>query len=455
MSALLKLFKDRPRYSFRSFFDHFFRLEASSGILLMAAAAIALIWANSPWRHLYFSLWEAHFITGFTVLNLNLSLLHWINDGLMTIFFFVVGLEIKREVLTGELSSWRRASLPIVAAIGGMLIPALLYIALNYGRAGSAGWAIPMATDIAFTLGVLALLGRRIPLALKIFITALAIVDDIGAMLVIALAYTADVALPALIVAIGVLAGLLGLNRAGVRQVIPYLVLGIMLWIAVLLSGVHATLAGVLLALTIPIRVRIDTQEFLVELHDAMNVFEATGATGQNVPLTGDRRAAAAQALELASERVTSPLHRLEHDLHPWVSYGILPLFALANAGVTFVGETDGGSLINPLTIGVMVGLVIGKPLGISLLAWIAVRLGVAELPEDVSWRHILGVSMLAGIGFTMSIFVASLAFTDEPDLLSSAKLGILVASLIAGIAGWLFLRTATSAAQKKEYSQQ
>lgn len=456
MAALLRVFREKPRYAFRSFFRDFIRLEASSGILMIAAAVVALVWANSPWRDLYFSLWEAHFVVGFADFRLDESLLHWINDGLMAIFFFVVGLEIKREALTGELSSPRRAALPIFAAAGGMLFPALIYMALNTGRPSSVGWAIPMATDIAFALGVLALLGRRAPLALKVFITALAIADDIGAVLVIVLFYTGSLAWQPLLVAAGVLVLLIGLNRARVRQAVPYVLLGIVLWVAFLESGIHATAAGVLLAVMIPARVRVDTGAFLDELNSAMDTFMTAGPIGQDVQVAGERRFAAAQALEIASERVESPLHRLEHDLHPWVSYVILPIFALANAGVTLFGEAVEGSLINPVSLGVMAGLLLGKPLGISLMAWLATRLRMAELPGGVSWRHVIGASVLAGIGFTMSIFIASLAFEDAPMFLFSAKMGILAGSLAAGLAGWLFLRTAplsSAAAQDEQNS--
>jgi NhaA family Na+:H+ antiporter len=369
-------------------FQEFTKIEASGGILLLAFAVAALIWANSPFGQSYVDLWHVKVTVGGGALRLEKDLLHWINDGLMAVFFLLVGMELKRELMDGELASPRKAALPIFAAVGGMVVPAAFYLALNLGGPGEAGWGIPMATDIAFALAVLAALGSRVPTALKIFLTALAIVDDLGAILVIALFYSGTLKGSALGVGAMAVGALFLLNRAGFRRFLPYGVLGLVLWVAVLKSGVHATVAGVLLAFTIP-------------------------------------------ANEVGEEH-HSPLEHLEHALHPWVAYMILPIFALANAGVTF-GGTSGGA--QAVTMGIILGLVLGKPIGVLVFSWIATRMGMAELPERVSWRDILGVGFLAGIGFTMSLFIAGLAF-PEPEFLSASKVGILAASVAAAVLG-------------------
>lgn len=414
--------------------------EAAGGILLLACALIALIWANSPWRDAYDDLWQTKLTLGAVHFNLNESLRDWVNDGLMAIFFFVVGLEIKRELLAGELASPRRAALPVIAALGGVLVPVTLYVAFNAGHPGSGGWGVPMATDIAFALGVLAILGERVPIGLKVFLTALAIVDDIAAVLVIALFYTSEVDWGALGLAGGLLVVLLIANTIGVRQAWVYGLLGIGLWAAVFQSGVHATVAGVLLALTIPASTRLDPAAFLAKGRRSLKAFERAGDQGERVLTNGTRQEALSE-LEDAVEGAGAPLHRLEHALHPWVAFVIVPLFALANAGVRIEGGI-GDALGNRVTLGVVAGLVFGKQLGVTLATWLAVRSGAGALPENVTWRHIYGASWLAGIGFTMSLFVADLAFSgpDEGELLTSAKLGILVASLIAGTTGWFLL---------------
>lgn len=433
-------FSLQPARQIVTLFQEFVQLEASSGILLIAAAAVALGWANSPWSDSYFSLWHTDLTVGVGGSILSIPLLDWVNDGLMALFFLVVGLEIKREVLAGELASPRRAALPIAAALGGMMIPAIIFVVFNAGKGSLSGWGIPVATDIAFTLGVLALLGRRVPIALKVFFTALAIVDDLGAVLVIALFYTTDIAWVSLLIAALLLVGLIALNRAGVRRALPYTLLGIGLWAALLYSGVHAAIAGVLLAMTIPARSGIvDRRAFSEAIHKALEQYEQACCANEGDGIAAGERQAAAQALEAASERAESPLQRLEHALHPWVSYIILPVFALANAGVMLSGDI-GGILLSPLALGIIGGLVLGKSLGISVFSWLAVRLGIAEVPDGVSWRHILSASLLAGIGFTMSLFIAELAF-DDPALLDTAKIGIIAASLIAGLGGALLVR--------------
>jgi NhaA family Na+:H+ antiporter len=417
--------------------------EAFGGILLLACALAALIWANSPWGATYDALWSTELTLGTVQVHLTESLRHWVNDGLMAIFFFVVGLEIKREVLVGELASPRGAALPALAAIGGAVVPAAIYLLLNRGTPAGDGWGIPMATDIAFALGVLALLGDRVPQGLTVFLTALAIVDDILAVLVIAVFYTAQVHWEALGLAALLLAVLIAASRVGVRRPVVYAVLGVALWAAVFESGVHATVAGVLLAFTIPATTRIDPGAFLAKSRKVLRDFERAGADkpGTSILTNGPRQEALAE-LEDAVEAAGAPLQRMEHVLHPWVAFAIVPLFALANAGVRIEGD-PGMALGNEVTLGIVLGLVLGKQMGVTLAAWLAVRSGVTELPEGVGWHHIYGAGWLAGIGFTMALFVADLAFAGEGEvaLLTAAKLGILLASVIAGVGGWLILR--------------
>jgi Na+:H+ antiporter, NhaA family len=382
-------------------FQRFAGSEAASGIVLLASTACALAWANSPWQPAYVSLLHHALPIGSGTMRLDLSVRQWINDCLMALFFLLVGLEIKREMLCGELASLRKSALPIAAAAGGMIVPALLYTTLNGGGIGARGWGIPMATDIAFALGIAALLGPRVPVSLKVFLAAVAIVDDIGAVLVIAIFYTASIAWVSLSIAAALVIALALLNRAGVRHATPYLLLGAALWVAVLSSGIHATIAGVLLALTIPANAR-DSDGSLLE--------------------------------------------KLEHALDAPIAFFVVPLFALANAGVRIGGAASSVLSLHVLA-GVVVGLVLGKPLGISLAAWLAVRMRIATLPDSVSWRMLRGVSWLGGIGFTMSLFVGALAFGDEA-LLDSAKTGVLLASCIAAFMGWFMLRERPSAEQ-------
>jgi NhaA family Na+:H+ antiporter len=381
-------------------FQRFFEIEAAGGIVLLVAAAVALLWANSRWSGSYERLWELPITLGVAPLAMTESLHLWINDGLMVVFFLLVGLEIKREALVGELASLKKSALPLAGAVGGMVVPAAIYASLNAGTPGIRGWGIPMATDIAFALGVLALLGSRAPTGLKVFLAALAITDDIGAVLVIAFFYTAQLSLTALAAAAVVLALLAAANRAGVRTMWVYAPLGIVLWVAFLKSGVHATVAGVLLAMTIPART-------------------AAGEWDES----------------------RSPLLALEERLHGPVSFGIMPLFALANAGL-HLDRRLAAAFGEPIALGVLLGLALGKPIGITAAAWATVRAGLAALPEGVSWRGLHGAAWLGGIGFTMSLFIAGLAFTTA-DALDAAKAGILAASAIAGIIGTLVLRLA------------
>ena len=427
-------------------FERFAARESSGGIVLLACALVALAWANSPWAAAYERFQQATLLIGIGPWRFEMSSLHFINDGLMVVFFFVVGLEIKREILVGELNSLRQAALPLAGAVGGMVAPALLYLTLNMDSPGAPGWAIPMATDIAFALGVLALLGNRVPLSLKVFLAALAIADDIGAILVIAVFYSHGLDWDALGVAGGMLTLSMAANRAGVRAAWAYGLIGIALWAAVLESGVHATVAGVLLAFTIPARTRVNEHQFLSETRRTLDDFDRALP---DVPrdlaeqvLTNDQSQEALHRLEGLTEAAQPPLHRLEHGLHGIVAFGIMPLFALANAGVR-LDSGLAGVVTSPVTLGVILGLLFGKPLGITLFAWVAVRIGLAARPGQASWSQLHGVAWLGGIGFTMSLFIAGLAFrTPETEsLLTAAKLGILMASTLAGVMGYVLVR--------------
>lgn len=419
-------------------FQRFAHTESSGGVVLLACTIIALIWANSPASSTYFELWEIELGIGTEGLMLRKTLHHWINDGLMVVFFFLVGLEIKRELVFGELSSVKAATLPIAAAIGGMVVPAALYALINARGPGAAGWGIPMATDIAFALGVLALLGPGVPSGLKVFLAAFAIVDDLGAVLVIALFYTATISWAALGAAVAVVGLLVLLNRLSVRHPGVYALVGVVLWLLFLKSGVHATVAGVLLAATIPVRTRIDSSDFLTRSRILLDDFESSDQDSTSV-LTNSGQQEALRALEAACEQAQSPLQRIEAGLHGWVAFGIMPLFALANAGVRFAGLSL-GVVLSPIAVGIILGLVIGKPVGITLFAWLTCRANLAAPPAEVRWRSLHGVSWLGGIGFTMSLFIATLAFGDGP-LMDEAKIGILAASFLAGVVGWILLR--------------
>ncbi len=447
MNSILKTVPQVAKETIIRPFQEFTRIEASGGIVLLACTLVALAWANSPWAASYFALWQVPLGITFDGFTLEHDLNFWINDGLMAIFFFVVGLEIKRELLVGELSSPRSAALPVAAAVGGMLVPAAIYLAFNAGKAGSHGWGIPMATDIAFAIGVLALLGNRIPVALKVFLTALAIVDDIGAVLVIALFYTSDLNMMALLVAAGIVLILIFLNLASTRRQMLYVVLGVGLWLAVLASGIHAAIAGVLLAMTIPSAPRTSTMQFLERTHALVHEFERVGVSDQKT-LINEAQLSAVRAIEHNSEEVLTPLQRMEHALHPWVTYAIMPLFALSNAGVV-LGREMLEAITQPVSIGIILGLVVGKQVGITGASWLATRARIAALPEGVTWRQIYALSWLGGIGFTMSLFIADLAFGVSP-LLTTAKIAILTASLIAGVVGYGMNRYWQARAEKQ-----
>ena len=425
--------------------QEFLHQQASGGILLIIATVIALTWANSPFAESYHHLWYTYVKIDVGGVGLNYSLHHWINDGLMVIFFFVVGLEIKRELLVGELSSVKKAALPIAAALGGMIFPAIIYTIFNLGSESASGWGIPMATDIAFVVGILALLGKKVPLALKIFILALAIVDDLGAVLVIAIFYTSNISLTSLMIAGGLIILLIAMNRLGVRNLLVYTFVGIALWLAFLKSGVHATVAGVLLAFTIPVSSRINTKKFKNETENLLKEFDNAGEHGEDV-LTNSERMSIVDKIENNCEKILTPLQRFEHGLHPWVSFFIMPVFALANAGVT-IGSGLSSALSHPVSIGIILGLFIGKQIGIFSFSYLAVKLKLASEPEGVSWKKIYAASVLAGIGFTMSLFIANLAFNSE-ELLNISKVGILAGSLLSGVVGFIILKSALSKKQ-------
>ena len=377
--------------------QEFIKLETSGGVVLMIAAIFAMIIANTPLSANYDLILGTYIKVGIGNFEIAKPAILWINDGLMAIFFFLVGLEIKREVLAGELSSFDKAILPIMAAIGGMAVPGIIFAIVNWGTPENLnGWAIPTATDIAFALGILALIGSRAPISLKIFLLAIAIIDDLGAIVIIAIFYTSELSLSALSFSVIGFAAAVALNRMGVQRTAPYLLVGIVMWVFVLKSGVHATLAGVLIAFTIPLKTKNEDEALL---------------------------------------------YKMEHGLHPWVAFLILPVFAFANAGVNFTGIGI-DDLLQPLTLGIAVGLFLGKQIGVFLATWIGVKSGIARLPENVSWKHVYGVACLTGVGFTMSLFIGSLAFTTA-DVMNAVRLGVVLGSVLSGLFGYVLLKSA------------
>jgi NhaA family Na+:H+ antiporter len=377
--------------------QEFIKLETSGGVVLMIAAIFAMIIANTPLSANYDLILGTYIKVGIGNFEIAKPAILWINDGLMAIFFFLVGLEIKREVLAGELSSFDKAILPIMAAIGGMAVPGIIFAIINWGTPENLnGWAIPTATDIAFALGILALIGSRAPIALKIFLLAIAIIDDLGAIVIIAIFYTSELSINALAISMLGFAAAVVLNRIGIQRTAPYLLVGIVMWVFVLKSGVHATLAGVLIAFTIPLKTKNEDEALL---------------------------------------------YKMEHGLHPWVAFLILPVFAFANAGVNFTGIGI-DDLLQPLTLGIAVGLFLGKQIGVFLATWIGVKSGIARLPENVSWKHVYGVACLTGVGFTMSLFIGSLAFTTA-DVMNAVRLGVVLGSVLSGLFGYVLLKSA------------
>jgi len=439
-----------PELEGKTLLDHFFEHDTYAAAFLLFAAVAAIVLANSPLRESYAAFWEMK--AGFRAGGFEFAqtLQHWVNDGLMAIFFFMAGLEIKRELIAGELSTFRRAALPMLAAIGGMAFPALMYLAFTGGTDLQRGWGIPMATDIAFAVGCMSLLGKRVPPGLVVFLIALAIVDDLGAVLVIAVFYTQRIDIEPLLLGGTLILVSAGLSRFGVRRTFPYVVLGILVWLAFLESGVHATIAGVLLAFTIPSNARYQTWHFQGRIRTLVDRFDLENARASSHPyMVNERQQNLVHSIIEECRHVEAPLQRIERSLHHVVLFGIMPIFAFANAGVSFEWSQAWHLLTQPVFLGVLAGLVLGKQIGIMAFSWVAVRLGIAALPEGVRWKHVYGMSWLAGIGFTMSLFIAKLAFPAEGFNgaeasalhLAESKLGILLASAIAGTAGYLILR--------------
>ncbi len=420
-------------------FEHFLHAQTTTGIILMFMTILALILANSPLTENY-----AHFFhtkVNLTVGSWELShtIHHWINDGLMAIFFFIIGLEIKREILVGELSNLKVAILPILSAVGGMLFPALIYLAINQGTEGANGWGIPMATDIAFAISALVLLGKRVPPALVTFLVALAIVDDLGAVLVIALFYTEQIHFVPLALAGASFLVLVSFNRFGIHAILPYFIVGLFLWFFMLESGVHATIAGVIAALAIPSKPKRTPDEFSSHTKALLDEYDKV-STG-DVHELNENQKAILRNIQDRIDAVGTPASRLERGLHLPVALIVIPLFALANAGITIDFSSLGEVLFEPVSLGIIIGLIGGKVLGIFGIAWLAIKLKIAQLPKESSMSQIFGVAFLGGIGFTMSIFVADLAFVNSEELIFQAKVGILLASLIAGFVGYFWLR--------------
>jgi len=430
---------EKPLSKILSPLEEFVHRQSTSGLLLMLTALIALVLANSPLSDMYQQVKAMYAGISLGDWQLKMSVLHWVNDGLMAFFFFIVGLELKREISVGELSNLMQATLPIACAIGGMVVPALIYVFFNAGTSSISGWGIPMATDIAFAIGILVLLADRVPKTLITFLVALAIVDDLGAVLVIAIFYTNTINLSWLLMAGLILVLLVFLNLGGVRKILPYFLLAIVLWLAVLQSGVHATLAGVLGAFTVPSRPRYDPGKFSEYVSKLMKKFDDSYARKPNI-LLNDELHSVTQSLEESIHAVQPPLQRLEHIWHAPVSLLVIPLFALLNAGVPITLASLQGALSNPVMLGIEAGLLIGKFIGITGTAWLMLKFGIANLPSGTRFSQIAGVSFLASIGFTMAIFIAELGFEENSEELLLAKTGILLASLSAGIIGYLWL---------------
>lgn len=428
----------KSQNSLIAFFSKITKSESFAGILLLCCAVLAMIVANSPWGDSYAALWKTKF--GFDVngVFIGMSLEHWINDVLMAFFFLVVGLEIKREVLFGELAGFKRAALPIIAALGGMIGPGIIYFTLNAGTPSEHGFGIPMATDIAFALGVLSALGKRVSISVKVFLVSLAVADDLGAIIVIALFYSSGISFEWLAVAVGIVAVLVVLNKAGIKALTPYMILGVLLWIAVHNCGVHATIAAVVLAFTIPVAPKIDTLTFMEKIKTMIKDFQELEKQKDGILLQSEQ-VEALYHIAKHKNAVQNPLLRLEHALAPYSNYLIMPIFAFANAGVSIGSNIDFG--VDHVFLGIFFGLVVGKPLGIFTFTFLAEKLGIAARPKGATWVEIFGAGALGGIGFTMSMFVTNLAFSGEHALVATdvAKISILIASLSAGILGSIF----------------
>ena len=420
-------------------FEHFLHAQTTTGIILMFMTVLALVLANSPLAETYSHFFHTNVELTVGSWKISHSIHHWINDGLMAIFFFIIGLEIKREISVGELSNLKVAILPILAALGGMILPALIYLGINAGGAGAAGWGIPMATDIAFAISAMVLLGNRVSPALVTFLVALAIVDDLGAVLVIAIFYTQQIFMLPLALAGVAFLILIAFNRFGIHAILPYFVVGLFMWFFMLESGVHATIAGVIAAMAIPSKPKRTPLDFTRHTKNLLDEYDS-------YPIATDHMMHENQKAILINisdtiDAIGSPAARLEHDLHLPVALIVIPLFALANAGITIDFSSIGTTIMEPVSLGIISGLIVGKVLGIFGISWLAIKLKIAKLPKNSSMSQIFGVAFLGGIGFTMSIFVADLAFMDNPDLIFQAKVGILAASLFAGLFGFFWLK--------------
>ncbi len=417
--------------------NQFIRLETSSSIVLFGTTILALILANSPLSADFLDFWKKYISIDVPGFELSKPLYKWINDGLMAIFFFVIGLEIKREILTGELSHIKKASLPLFAAVGGMIIPAVFFSVLNAGNAGGEGWGIPMAADIAFSLGILTLLGKRVPIGIKVFLMAFAIIDDLGAVLVIAFFYSTNLLWTNIFIGLGIVALLLLLSRFNYYSKYVFFIAGVLVWVLFLKSGIHATIAGVLMALTIPLSRKTDTRLFYKRSRELLDEFLEDCNTQENKTVLSKKQLHTIDELEELTETTTSPLQHLEHTLHGWVSYLIMPVFALANAGVIFNFSGDSNLA---LSLNIAISMIVGNVIGIFSFSWLAIKLNIAELPENVNFKQLAGVSFLGGLGFTMSLFINNLAYTNQV-LIDSAKMGILLGSLVAGTLGYILIR--------------
>ncbi len=429
-------------------FEHFLHAQTTTGLVLMLMTIVALVLANSPLAEAY-----AHFFH--TKINIDVgswtlshTIHHWINDGLMAFFFFIVGLEIKREILVGELSNIKVAMLPILAAIGGMALPALIYLSINYGGEGVNGWGIPMATDIAFAISALVLLGNRVSPALVTFLVALAIVDDLGAVAVIALFYTEQINMIPLSLSLASFFVLVSFNRFGIHATLPYFLVGAVMWLFMLESGVHATIAGVIAAMAIPSKPKFNPKDFAQHTNNLLQEYDNYPVATDN--MMHEKQKAILQNIKDKIDAVGSPAARLEHGLHLPVALIVIPLFALANAGISIDFSSIGETIVTPVSLGIIAGLILGKVIGIAGVAWVAVKLGIAKLPEDSTMSQVFGVAFLGGIGFTMSIFVADLAFVGNDALVFQAKVGILAASFFAGAFGFIWLKYMTKRPSKQ-----
>ncbi len=420
-------------------FYNFFKLESFSGILLILITILSIIFANSPLNHLYHHF--IHLKIGLQVGNFKFfqSLSHWVNDSLMAIFFVVVGLEIKREILIGELSDFRKALLPFFAAIGGMILPATIYFFINKNSSGVIGWGIPMATDIAFALGILSLAGKKFPLSLKVFLTAFAIIDDIGGVIVIAMFYSSQILYDYLMLALAMFILMILFNRMKIKNPVPYSIAGIIMWIFMFKSGVHATVAGLLSAFAIPAKGSINIDDFINKVKIVINKIKSKRLDNLNPLLIGQKTSPEIQTIEEVTHDFIPPLLKIEHTLHPWVTFGILPFFAFINAGIELHGNIS-QLVLNKISIGIILGLILGKQLGIFLFSFFAVKSGICSLPNGVNWKMMYAVSILGGIGFTMSFFVSSLAFSSN-HMIEQAKLGILIASFLSSVFGIIMLK--------------